>query len=94
MPASHQASVNIRGNSSFRADAKVIRGRQSWAFIRTVLAFVVGVELAIIPLLADFPWNAILCIVAVALTVSWFLCNGWLHEKLIGLKNSYEDKPR
>jgi hypothetical protein len=92
--ATHQATAKIEVSSSLRADAKVIRGPQSWAYIYIALGFTVAIQLTMIPLLAEFPWNAILCIAIVALTSYLFLFNGWFQNKLLGVKNWYEGKAR
>jgi len=47
-----------------------------------------------IPLLVDAPWNTILCVAIVALTIYLFLFNGWFQNKLIGVKGWYEGKAR
>ena len=51
-------------------------------------------ELTIIPLLAEFPWNAILCIAIVVLTFYLFLFNRSFQATLISVKNWYEGKAR
>jgi len=94
MPLTHQATVKIESSSSVRADAKVIRGPQSWTFIYIVLTFAAAIELSMIPLLVDAPWNTILCVAIVALTIYLFLFNGWFQNKLIGVKGWYEGKAR
>ncbi len=41
-----------------------------------------------------FPWNVLVFIGVAAVTIWQFIENGWVHNKLIGLKNKYEDKAR
>jgi hypothetical protein len=76
-------------------DAKVKRGPESWSYIYITLGFVLSIEGTIVgmtPLV--FPWN-IITYAIVAIVTGWFWTeSGWLHNKLIGLKNRYETKPR
>jgi hypothetical protein len=77
-------------------DAAVRRGPASWAYIYTVLGFAVTIESTVISMITPlrFPWNIPVFIVLAAITVRLFIYNGWVHNKLIGLKNAYENEPR
>jgi hypothetical protein len=77
-------------------DAQVIRGPESWGYVYTVLGFVVTIESTVIGMMAPltFPWNVIIFFVLALATVWLFIENKWLHNKLIGLKSRYENKPR
>jgi hypothetical protein len=41
-----------------------------------------------------FPYNVISFLAAAALTVWLFIESEWVHNKLLSLKNRYENKPR
>ena len=71
-----------------------MRSPQSWAFIYMALGFTVAIELTMISLLSERPWNAILCAAAVAFTVYLFVFNGWFQNKLLGIKQWCEGKAR
>jgi hypothetical protein len=94
MATTHQVTMKMQGNSGVGADAKVIRGPQSWAFIYMALGFTVAIELTMISLLSERPWNAMLCAGAVAFTVYLFVFNGWFQNKLLGIKQWCEGKAR
>lgn len=81
---------------SVTVDAKVRRGPESWAYIYTVLGFTVTIESTVIGMMTPltFPWNLAVFIGVAALTAWQFIENSWLHNKLIGLKNRYENKLR
>lgn len=73
----------------------VTRGPESWAYIYIALGFVVSIEGTIIQMLPiTFPYN-IISYLAVAAATAWgFLDNGWVQNKLVGLKTRYEMKSR
>jgi len=77
-------------------DASVRRGSESWAYIYTVLGFLVVIEATVIGMMTpvQFPWIIALFLAIAAITTWQFIDNGWLHNKLIGLKIRYENKPR
>lgn len=77
-------------------ETRVRRGPESWAYIYIVLGFVVTIESTIIGMMTPlmFPWNIIVFLALAAVTVWQFIDNEWLHNKLIGLKNRYENTPR
>jgi hypothetical protein len=89
-----EVGAKLESTTSVRADAKVVRGPQSWAYIYITLGFVIAVELTIIPLLLRFPWNVIVLAAVMAFTFYLFAFNGWFQNKLMGLKNAYENKAR
>jgi hypothetical protein len=77
-------------------DAKVTRGPESWAYIYTVLGFVLAIESTVIGMMTpiSFPWNVIAFGALAIFTVWQFIENDQVHNWLIGLKNRYENKPR
>jgi hypothetical protein len=76
--------------------ATVKRGPESWAYIYTVLGFVLTIESTVIGMMTPliFPWNVIAFGVLAAITVWAFIESEWVHNKLIGLKLRYENKSR
>lgn len=92
----HQVNVSVTGGSKVTANASVKRGPESWSYIYTVLGFVVAVEATVIGMMTPltFPWNIVLFVIVAAITIWQFIENGWLHNKLIGLKIRYENKAR
>lgn len=83
-------------SANVTVNPKTKRGQESWGYIWMLLAFVVGLEAAIIAFMASlaFPRNALVFVVVVALTVWWFLQSGWLHNQLFRFKDWYESKLR
>ncbi len=72
---------------------KVKRGPESWAYIYVALGFALTIEGTIIqmtPLV--FPLNLVTYFVSAAITVWLFIYNGWFQNKLIGVKNRYENR--
>ncbi len=82
--------------SNVGVTATVTRGPESWAYIYTVLGFVLTIESTVIGMMTPltFPWNIILFVVLAAITVWLFIESSWVHNRLIGLKIRYENKPR
>ena len=82
--------------SKITVDPKVVRGKESWAYIYVALAFALAIEGTIIQMITPlvFPYNILLYALTSAVTVWLFLFNGRFHNKLIALKGSYESKPR
>lgn len=73
----------------------VKRGQQSWTYIYIAMGLVISIEGTVIQMTPlTYPSNLIVYFVVTVLTIWLFLTNGWLHNKLIGLKNSYEDTAR
>lgn len=72
---------------------EVHRGPDSWGFIYIALGLALGLELALISMAFDKPWNYCIAMLLAAFTIWQFLTNGWLHNKLIGWKLKYEGKP-
>lgn len=77
-------------------DAAVTRGQESWAYIYVTLGFALTIESTIIGMMTPllFPWNIIAYAVLAAVTGWLFIDNGWVHNKLIGLKIRYENRLR
>jgi hypothetical protein len=91
----HNATVEAKSGSSVSVDAKVQRGPQSWNYIYITLGFVISIEGTIVGMTPlAFPFNVIVYAIIAAITGWFWLNSGWLHNKLIGLKNRYETKPR
>jgi hypothetical protein len=74
----------------------VVRGPESWPYIYTVLGFVLTIESTVIGMMTplDFPWNVVVFAAIAVITVWLFIDNAWVHNRLIGLKIRYENKPR
>ena len=72
------------------------RGSETWAYIYTVLGFLVTIESTVIGMMTPLacPWNILIFIALAAMTVWQFIENEWLHNKLVALKIRYENKPR
>jgi hypothetical protein len=77
-------------------EAKVLRGKPSWDFLYIVLGFTLTIESTIVTMIdpLKFPWNVLLYVAIAGLTIRYFYTSGWLHDRLIGLKNKYESIPR
>jgi hypothetical protein len=75
---------------------RVRRDQASWAYIYIALGFALSIEGTIIQLITPlkFPWNLIAYLVVGFLTGYAFIKSAWVQNKLIGLKNRYEDKYR
>jgi hypothetical protein len=84
----------MRVKDSYTASVK--RGSQDWAYFYTVLAFALGIEGAIIGMLAPlaFYWKLLSYIFVGSVTGVLVLCNGRVHDKLLAFKASYENKWR
>jgi len=75
---------------------KVTRGPETWAYIYTVLGFVLTIESTVIGMMTPlrFPYNVIV-FVALAVITGWaFIESKWVHNKLVELKIRYENKAR
>jgi hypothetical protein len=81
---------------ALNAVGKVKLGRESWDFIYIWLGFALTIEAGVVGLITplDFPRNVVVYAVLGALTFWLFIFNGRFQEKLIGMKNDYENKPR
>ena len=77
-------------------DAKVRRGSNSWIFIYVALGFALLIEGKIVQMIEPLRFPGGLAVYAALSVVTFwlFICNGWFQNKLIGLKNRYEDKAR
>ena len=75
----------------YTGDANVIGG--PWAYIYAALGFVVAIEGIIIEMMhLDFPGNLIVYIVLGLFTGWQFLFNAKFQNKLIEMKNNYENR--
>jgi hypothetical protein len=91
----HEESSQIGAKANTTVSASVIRGQQSYTFFYIILGFALSVEGSVImasPL--GFFCNVMLFVIVGALSFYLVLYNGWVHDRLISWKNSYEDKPR
>ena len=71
------------------------RGQESWTFIYITLGFAISIEGTVISMMPlSFPWNVIIYVIVAFLTGWAWIESGWVQNKLIGLKNKYEDKLR
>jgi hypothetical protein len=82
--------------SNVGVSMSVTRGSESWAYIYTMLGFVLTIESTVIGMMTPltFPWNVIIFLVLAAITVWLFIESRLVHNKLIGLKIRYENKAR
>lgn len=81
--------------SNLTPEVKTFRSQASWTFIYVMLGFALvigGTFIQMFPL--AFPGNVIVYIVFSAWTIWLFIFNGRFQDKLIGLKDGYEGKPR
>ncbi len=92
MAKEHNVTANFSATSSMTCDAKVVRGQESWTYIRWALAIAIGFEVLIFGMV-PLPWK-LAALVAVPITAWQFLSNGWVHNKLLALKGKIESKPR
>jgi len=97
------ASASIKGEVSACANALVLRGRESRAFINWCLGYMMGLGFAVLAGIASslpHPWNlrawlALPLVLAVLLPVTVrVFATGWAEDKLAGLKNWWENTPR
>ena len=74
----------------------VKRGPETWAYIYIMLGFALSIEGTVIAMITPllFPWNLIVYAGVATVTFRLFINNGWLQNKLVGLKNRYEEKGR
>ena len=65
---------------------QVTRGPESWAYIYTMLGFVLTIESTIIGMMTPliFPWNIVVFLIVAAITSWAFIESEWVHNKLIG----------
>jgi hypothetical protein len=79
-----------------RMDVSVTRGKASWDFIYIFLGFTLSFEGTLIQLIQPLCWpcNLILYVIAFMFTVYLFLFNGWFQNKLILMRNNYENTSR
>ena len=74
------------------------RGPETWTYLYIALGLAVAIEstaMAMIPTtVLGFPWNVLLYIAIVALTVWQFLENKHLHNALVGFKTRSENRAR
>jgi hypothetical protein len=89
-------NIEMNGRSGVTANATVIRGPQSWAYIYVAFGFALAIESTIISMITplQFPSNLIVYAVLAAFTGRLFLVSGWFHDTLLGMKHSYEGKAR
>ena len=97
LPKTHRLeALSAKVDVSASVDAKVKRGKDSWAYIYTMLGFALTIETGIMGLITPIRWpcNLILLLIVGAATVYLFLDNGWFQNKLIGFKSKFEEKGR
>jgi hypothetical protein len=94
MNSNNQVDAKFRiGNS---AEAKVVRGKQSWSYIYVALGFAIAIEGTVVQMITPlvFPWNIIVYAALAFITFRLFISSDRVHEKLLRIKRAYEDKPR
>lgn len=69
------------------------RGPASWAFIYVALGFALSIEGTILQMFEPlrFPYNLFAYLAFAAATVWLFIFNGWFQNKLLVIKNRYEE---
>jgi hypothetical protein len=74
----------------------VVRGPQSWTFIYIILGFSLTIEDNFIQMIRplEYPWNLVVFLAAMMVTVSLFIVSGRFQNWLIGMKIKYETKAR
>ena len=93
--ATHKVDVAITTASNLSVATAPSRGPNSWNYFYIALGFALSIWGTIIEMLdfLHFPYNVLLYVVTGAGLVWLFLFNGWFQNKLIGWKNSYENRP-
>jgi hypothetical protein len=82
-------------SGSFRGNARVRRGDESWAYIYVALGFALSIEGTIVQMLFfERPWNAVLYLALMVGTVRLFVFSGQFQDWLFGLKERVENMPR
>jgi hypothetical protein len=89
-------TAHIAVTPSASVTAKVKRGKESWAYLYTLLGFALTIETGVVALITPlkWPWNLLTFALVGWVTIYLFLDNGWFQNKLIGLKARYEEKLR
>jgi hypothetical protein len=95
MATTHSWTAQAAAATVATANLTVRRGQESWNYFRFLLSVALTIEGSVVPMITPlrFPWNVGLVIGAMAITCSLFLYNGWVHNKLLGWKNYYENRP-
>ena len=86
----------MAGSGGMSVTMTVKRGPETWAYIYTVLGFVLTIECTVIGMMTPltFPWNVIVFVIFAVITSWAFIESKWVHNKLVGLKTRYENKAR
>jgi hypothetical protein len=94
----HDEHVNINAGSTAKAEAEatVVRGKQSWDFIYIALGFALAIEGTVIQMITPlaFPWNILLYALAASVTVWVLIFNGRFQNRLMAMKQAYENQAR
>jgi hypothetical protein len=73
----------------------VKRGKETWNYIYIMLGFAISIEGSVVQMLQMSPLWSIGSYLVIATITTWsFLDNRWVHDKLVRLKNRYEEKER
>jgi hypothetical protein len=73
----------------------VKRGQSTWAYIYVFLGFALTIEGNVIQMLQISAFCEIASFVVIGFATGWlFLDNAWFQNKLVRLKNTYEEKTR
>jgi hypothetical protein len=89
-------SVTETVTASDRVSATVVRGPDSWTFIYVLLGFALTIEGNFIQMIRplDYPWNLVVFLAAMLVTVWLFIFSGRFQNWLIGMKIKHETKAR
>jgi hypothetical protein len=92
----HAETGKVAVTPSASVNLGVKRGKESWAYIYTLLGFALTIETGVVALISPlkWPWNLVTFAIAAVITGYLFLDNGWFQNKLIGLKGRQEEKLR
>jgi hypothetical protein len=83
-------------NISDKVEAKIIRGERSWNFIYIALGFALSIEGTFVQMITSlaFPWNILLYLAVASATFWFFICSGDFQNRLLWMKQAYENRPR
>jgi hypothetical protein len=89
-------SVTETVTASDTVSATVVRGPESWTFIYVLLGFALTIEGNFIQMIRplEYPWNLVVFLAAMLVTVWLFIFSGRFQNWLIGMKIKYERKAR
>jgi hypothetical protein len=91
----NHSGASFSGSSTSSVDAKVLRGQLSWTYFYVAWGFLISIEGTFIAMWEPlkFPSNIVAYIIAIAATTWLLFFNPSVKNKLIALKNWYENIP-